>query len=132
MQSPTLLPPFLFSYFFFFKPFGLYEFITLAVLGSIKLEGSKGDFLNGVLATILSHVLCSSRHCPSICFYIRAIIILLIFIFVGLGLSSPFLLTAIFPAAIKAFKTGNWMNHFKVSRNLITFDRLLACFNFCN
>jgi thiol:disulfide interchange protein/DsbC/DsbD-like thiol-disulfide interchange protein len=119
MQSPTFIATIsIFLFMFALNLFGLYEFITPGgnTLGSIQMEGAKGDFLNGVLATILSTP-CSAPFLGTalaFAFTSGPHIIVLIFLSVGVGLASPFLLTALFPAAIRFFpKPGNWMIHFK-------------------
>ena len=119
MQSPTFIASIsIFLFLFSLNLFGMYEFITPggSTLGSIKIEGAKGDFLNGVLATILSTP-CSAPFLGTalaFAFTSGPLMIFLIFISVGIGLASPFLLTAAFPSTIKFFpKPGNWMNHFK-------------------
>ena len=119
MQSPTFVAAIsIFLFLFALNLFGMYEFITPGgnTLGSLKIEGPKGDFLNGVLATILSTP-CSAPFLGTalaFAFTSGPMAILLIFLSVGIGLSSPFLLTAVFPKAISLFpRPGNWMNHFK-------------------
>ena len=119
MQSPTFIAAIsVFLFLFALNLFGMYEFITPggSKLGAIKIEGPKGDFLNGVLATILSTP-CSAPFLGTalaFAFTSGPVVIMTIFISVGVGLSSPFILTAIFPQTIKFFpKPGNWMNHFK-------------------
>jgi len=119
MQSPTFIASIsIFLFLFSLNLFGMYEFITPggSTLGSIKIEGSKGDFLNGVLATILSTP-CSAPFLGTalaFAFTSGPLIILSIFLSVGIGLASPFILTAAFPGTVKLFpKPGNWMNHFK-------------------
>ena len=119
MQSPTFIASIsIFLFLFSLNLFGMYEFITPGgnSLGSIKIDGPKGDFLNGVLATILSTP-CSAPFLGTalaFAFTSGPIFILIIFTAVGFGLASPFLLTAAFPQSIKYFpRPGNWMNHFK-------------------
>ena len=119
MQSPTFIASIsIFLSLFSFNLFGLYEFITPGgnTLGSIKTDGAKGDFLNGVLATILSTP-CSAPFLGTalaFAFTSGPATILAIFISVGIGLSSPFLVTAIFPKTISLFpRPGNWMITFK-------------------
>ena len=119
MQSPTFVASIaIFLFLFSLNLFGMYEFITPggSSLGSIQTKGPKGDFLNGVLATILSTP-CSAPFLGTalaFAFTSGPLAIFLIFFSVGIGLSSPFLLTAAFPRAISLFpKPGNWMNYFK-------------------
>jgi len=99
--------------------FGLFEFRTPggSKLGSVELRDSfSGDFIGGVLATILSTP-CSAPFLGTaltFAFSESTTTIFGIFFAIGLGLSSPFLLTAFFPALIKFLpRPGMWMDHVK-------------------
>ena len=99
--------------------FGLFEFKTPggSKLGSTELsEGFTGDFLSGVLTTILSTP-CSAPFLGTalaFAFTTSTLNIFLIFIFIGLGLSFPFLMTAIFPSSLHILpKPGAWMEKLK-------------------
>ena len=141
MQSPTFLATIsIFLFVFALNLFGLFEFITPGgnKLGSIKIEGSKGDFINGVLATILSTP-CSAPFLGtalSFAFTSGPITILTIFVSVGVGLSLPFIATGLFPSAINFLpRPGNWMNHFKKFLGLsllATIFWLISIFNQIN
>ena len=119
LQSPLFLLVMSTGLFIFsLNMFGLFEFITPGgkTLGSIQTKGKSGDFLNGVLATILSTP-CSAPFLGTalaFAFTQGTGIIFLIFTFVGLGLAFPFILTIFFPGLIKFFpRPGNWMNTLK-------------------
>ena len=99
--------------------FGLFEFKTPGgrVLGDFHpRRGLVGDFLSGVLATALSTP-CSAPFLGTaltFAFLSSPWTLFLIFFFIGLGLSFPFLLTAIVPDLIyKLPRPGVWMEHCK-------------------
>jgi len=119
LQSPIFILIMATGLFIFsLNMFGLFEFITPGgkSLGSIKTSGKAGDFLNGVLATILSTP-CSAPFLGTalaFAFTQGPEIIFLIFTFVGLGLAFPFILTIFLPGVVKFFpRPGNWMNTLK-------------------
>lgn len=104
---------------FAFNLFGLFEFRTPGgrVLGNVQIkEGFIGDFLSGVLATILSTP-CSAPFLGTaltFAFSGSSILIFCIFLSIGLGLSFPFILTAFFPQAVRALpRPGLWMEKVK-------------------
>lgn len=99
--------------------FGLFEFVTPGgrTLGSKQLdEGFSGDFFSGILTTILSTP-CSAPFLGTaltFAFTTSTSMIFAIFLFVGLGLAFPFILTAIFPAMLHILpKPGMWMEKLK-------------------
>ena len=99
--------------------FGLFEFSTPggSKLGGAQTEkGIIGDFFSGVLTTILSTP-CSAPFLGTaltFAFTTNSATIFLIFSFIGLGLSFPFLLTAAFPQSLSLFpKPGAWMEKLK-------------------
>jgi len=99
--------------------FGLFEFRTPggSKLGNVELRDTfTGDFLGGVLATILSTP-CSAPFLGTaltFAFSESHLTIFMIFLFIGLGLASPFLMTAFFPSLIRFLpKPGMWMEHVK-------------------
>ena len=99
--------------------FGLFEFITPGGkrLGNQELKrGVSADFINGVLATILSTP-CSAPFLGTaltFAFTTSHLNIFLIFTFVGLGLAFPFILTGFFPKIIRFLpKPGLWMDKLK-------------------
>lgn len=98
---------------------GLFEFITPGgkSLGTTEIKkGVSADFMNGVLATILSTP-CSAPFLGTaltFAFTTSNFNIFLIFFFVGLGLSFPFILTGFFPTLISFLpKPGMWMDQLK-------------------
>lgn len=110
--------------------FGLFEFSTPggSKLGGVQLkEGFTGDFLSGVLATILSTP-CSAPFLGTaltFAFTSPPQIIFLVLSFVGLGLAAPFILTGIFPKLVSFLpKPGLWMEHFK---KFLAFTLILTC-----
>jgi thiol:disulfide interchange protein len=120
LQSPGfLLVMMLILFILSLNLFGLFEFITPggSRLGSTELkEGVSGDFFSGVLTTILSTP-CSAPFLGAaltFAFTTTTFNIFLMFFFIGFGLAFPFLMTAIFPAALNIFpKPGAWMEKLK-------------------
>ena len=99
--------------------FGLFEFKTPggSKLGNVTTnDGFGGDFLSGVLATVLSTP-CSAPFLGTaltFAFTSSTLEIYLIFTMIGLGLAFPFILTAIYPKLVSFLpKPGNWMNTVK-------------------
>jgi thiol:disulfide interchange protein len=108
---------------------GLFEFITPGgkSLGNAQIKkGMGGDFLNGILATILSTP-CSAPFLGTaltFAFTTGPSSIFIIFFFVGLGLSFPFIITGFFPRLISFLpKPGVWMEKLK---NILGFTLLLT------
>jgi thiol:disulfide interchange protein DsbD len=99
--------------------FGLFEFATPGgrKLGSVDLKDTLiGDFLSGVLATILSTPCSAPFLGTALAFALSSStpIVFLVFLMIGIGLSFPFILTMVFPGALKIFpKPGAWMNTLK-------------------
>ncbi len=99
--------------------FGLFEFITPGgkTLGSVDAKDNfSGDFMGGVLATILSTPCSAPFLGTALTFAFTTSIfnIFLMFTMIGIGLALPFIITGIFPQMIRFMpKPGNWMNHFK-------------------
>lgn len=109
--------------------FGLFEFVTPGgrTLGSTQIKkGIMGDFVNGILATILSTP-CSAPFLGTaltFAFTTSNFNIFLMLFFVGVGLSFPFILTAIFPRLVSFLpKPGAWMDKLKY---LLGFTLLLT------
>ena len=99
--------------------FGLFEIKTPGgkLIGNIETDQSyKGDFISGILATILSTP-CSAPFLGvalTFAFTSPFLYTLIIFLSVGLGLSFPFLLVGVMPVLLKALpKPGAWMEQFK-------------------
>lgn len=102
-----------------FNMFGFFEFKTPGgkTLGNIQTnDGFFGDFLSGVLATILSTP-CSAPFLGTaltFAFTTSTSSIFLIFMTIGLGLAFPFILTGFFPSLVSFLpRPGNWMNTVK-------------------
>jgi thiol:disulfide interchange protein len=99
--------------------FGLFEFKTPggSKLGNAQVEeGFAGDFFGGVLTTILSTPCSAPFLGTALTFALTNsyATIFGIFFFIGLGLSFPFLLTALFPQSLHIFpKPGMWMEKLK-------------------
>jgi thiol:disulfide interchange protein len=108
---------------------GLFEFVTPGgkTLGNVQMKsGMSGDFMSGVLATILSTP-CSAPFLGAaltFAFTTSSFNIFLILTFVGLGLAFPFVLTGAFPALVSFLpKPGVWMEKLK---NLLGISLLLT------
>jgi len=103
--------------------FGVFE-VTLGggVMGAAgelaARHGASGAFFNGVLATVLATP-CTAPFLSvalGFAFSQSTSIIILIFLTVGLGLASPYLVLSWFPAWLKWLpKPGVWMERFKVA-----------------
>ena len=101
--------------------FGLFEFHTPGgkVFGDLQIkQGVWGDFASGVLATILATP-CSAPFLGTALTFALASnqsgsTILLVFIFIGLGLAFPFIVTGFFPGSISLLpRPGAWMEKLK-------------------
>lgn len=120
LQSPNFIAVMIIALFIFsLNMFGMFEFVTPGGkhLGNIQTqEGFAGDFLSGVLATILSTP-CSAPFLGTaltFAFTSSNMTIFLIFSMIGLGLASPFILTGFFPEMVSFLpKPGKWMNNVK-------------------
>lgn len=120
LQSPTFIAIMIIILFVFsLNMFGFFEFATPGgkSLGNIQTdEGFVGDFLSGILATILSTP-CSAPFLGTaltFAFTSSSSAIFLIFFMIGLGLAFPFIITGFFPGLVSFLpKPGNWMNTVK-------------------
>jgi thiol:disulfide interchange protein/DsbC/DsbD-like thiol-disulfide interchange protein len=120
LQSPNFIALMIMGLFIFaLNLFGLFEFSTPggSKLGNVATtEGFAGDFLSGVLATVLSTP-CSAPFLGTaltFAFTSSTVEIYLIFTMIGLGLAFPFILTAVYPKLVAFLpKPGNWMNTVK-------------------
>lgn len=108
---------------------GLFEFVTPGgnKLGNVEMKkGFSADFINGVLATILSTP-CSAPFLGTaltFAFTTSNFNIFLTLTFVGIGLAFPFILTGIFPKLVSFLpKPGMWMEKLK---NLLGLTLLLT------
>ena len=120
LQSPSfILFMMLLLFIMTMNMFGLFEFKTPggSKLGSAEVKDSIwGDFFTGVLTTILSTP-CSAPFLGTaltFAFTTNYFTVYLIFVFIGLGISFPFLLTALFPSTLKFLpRPGMWMEKLK-------------------
>lgn len=120
LQSPNFIAVMVAGLFIFaLNMFGMFEFRTPggSKLGNVSIsENFGGDFLSGVLATVLSTP-CSAPFLGTaltFAFTSSTMEIYLIFIMIGLGLAFPFILTAAYPKLVAFLpKPGNWMNTVK-------------------
>ena len=120
LQSPRfVLLMIIILFIFSLNLFGLFEFATPGgrKLGGVALKDSMlGDFLGGVLATILSTPCSAPFLGTALTFAFTGgdQMIFLVFGFVGLGLAFPFIVTGLFPKTIAFLpKPGMWMDHLK-------------------
>lgn len=120
LQSPKFII-FIIGVLFIFalNLFGLFEFRTPggSKIGGIRPEeGPFGDFISGILATILSTP-CSAPFLGTaltFAFTSGPIHIILIFTSIGIGLSLPFLITGFFPNLVNFIpRPGKWMEDLK-------------------
>ena len=120
LQSPTFIMVMMIILFILsLNLFGLFEFFTPGgtQLGNAKInDGVSGDFFSGVLTTILATP-CSAPFLGTaltFAFTTSTATIFVIFFAIGIGLSFPFLLTAVFPESLNVFpKPGVWMEKLK-------------------
>jgi thiol:disulfide interchange protein len=103
--------------------FGVFE-VTLggraldAAGGLASKHGAPGAFFNGVLATTLATPCTAPFLAPALGFAFSQppAMIVLIFLAVGLGLASPYILLSCNPAWLKFLpKPGAWMEKFKIA-----------------
>jgi thiol:disulfide interchange protein len=103
--------------------FGVFE-VTLsgraldAASGLASKHGSAGAFFNGLLATALATPCTAPFLAPALGFAFAqsASLILLVFLFVGLGLAAPYVALSWNPAWLKFLpKPGVWMEKFKIA-----------------
>jgi thiol:disulfide interchange protein len=103
--------------------FGVFEVTlggkTLDAAGNLAARhGASGAFFNGVLATTLATPCTAPFLAPALGFAFSqsAATIIFIFLFVGLGLASPYVLLSWNPAWLKFLpKPGAWMEKFKIA-----------------
>lgn len=120
LQSPTFVAIMAIVIFLFaLNLFEVFEFKTPGgnKLGGMEIEdGPIGDFFSGVLATILSTP-CSAPFLGTaltFAFTADTFSILTVFLFIGLGMAFPFIISAFFPQLIHFLpKPGKWMNDLK-------------------
>lgn len=120
LQSPNFIAIMIIILFIFsLNLFGLFEFRTPfgSKIGNLNFkDGFINDFSGGIIATILSTP-CSAPFLGTaltFAFTSKNSTIILVFLFIGLGLAFPFILTALFPKMINFLpKPGKWMNTLK-------------------
>ena len=103
--------------------FGVFEVTlggqTLSAAGQLaSKEGARGAFFNGLLATALATP-CTAPFLATalgFAFAQKAWLIVLIFLFAGLGLAAPYVVLSWNPAWLKLLpKPGAWMEKFKIA-----------------
>jgi thiol:disulfide interchange protein len=95
-------------------------------------HGASGAFFNGVLATTLATPCTAPFLAPALGFAFSqsAATIILIFLFVGLGLASPYVLLSWNPAWLKFLpKPGSWMEKFKIAMGFPMLATVVWLFN---
>ena len=122
---------------FFQNTLGLFEinlprfFYTSNILGAGGNFFSK-NFFNGFFATLLATP-CSAPYIGTAitaAFTQSMPILLLIFLFMGIGMSTPYLLIIIFPKLISYIpKSGAWTKYFKYFLSLLLFLTILWLLN---
>jgi thiol:disulfide interchange protein DsbD len=117
--------------------FGVFEVTlggrTLDAAGNLAAKhGASGAFFNGVLATTLATPCTAPFLAPALGFAFSqsATTIIFIFLFVGLGLASPYVLLSWNPAWLKFLpKPGVWMEKFKVAMGFPMLATVVWLFN---
>ena len=103
--------------------FGVFEVTlggrTLSAAGQlVSKQGAAGAFFNGLLATALATPCTAPFLAPALGFAFAqsASLIVLIFLFVGLGLAAPYVVLSWNPVWLKFLpKPGAWMEKFKIA-----------------
>jgi thiol:disulfide interchange protein DsbD len=119
LQSPSFLMVLCALFFFFsLNLFGVFElgYLFTRIGSGQDQEGHMGSFVAGVTATVVATP-CTAPFMGSAMGYAFSqppIYALLVFTFLGLGMASPYLLLAGFPALMRFLpKPGEWMEHLK-------------------
>jgi len=117
--------------------FGVFEVIlggrAIGAAGELaSRHGAAGAFFNGVLATVLATP-CTAPFLSialGFAFAQSAAVIVLIFLTVGLGLASPYVLLSWNPAWLKFLpKPGAWMEKFKIAMGFPMLATVVWLFN---
>ena len=126
---------------FILNLFGIFEFKTPTFINSdmlLKLNNNNftKDFFNGFFATILATP-CSAPFVGTaitVSFTQSSFIMICIFLSMGLGMASPYLLISLFPSMVKFLpKPGMWMQWLKYFLGLLLFATLIwICFILLN
>tara|TARA_Y100000996_G_C22549829_1_gene653306 strand:- start:80 stop:1993 length:1914 start_codon:yes stop_codon:yes gene_type:complete len=115
--------------FFSLNMFGLFEikipqFVNLKIINNLNTRKNSIDFFNGFFATLLATP-CSAPFvgtAVTFAFTQSAALMFSIFVFMGIGLSTPYLFIAIFPKLIKFIpKPGKWMIKIKYFLGILLF-----------
>jgi thiol:disulfide interchange protein len=117
--------------------FGVFEVTlggkTLDVAGNLaSRHGASGAFFNGMLATTLATPCTAPFLAPALGFAFsqNATTIIFIFLAVGLGLASPYVLLSWNPALLKFLpKPGAWMEKFKIAMGFPMLATVVWLFN---
>ncbi|HSY10333.1 MAG TPA: thioredoxin family protein, partial [Candidatus Dormibacteraeota bacterium] len=117
--------------------FGVFEVTlggrTLDAAGNLaSRHGAPGAFFNGILATTLATPCTAPFLAPALGFAFSqsAATIILIFLFVGLGLASPYILLSWNPVWLKFLpKPGAWMEKFKIAMGFPMLATVVWLFN---
>ena len=133
-QNPIFLMIIIFILFLFaLNLFGLYDimlpqFISRLIIKKNSYKIAYKDFFNGFFATILATP-CSAPFVGTaitLAFTQSYLIMIFIFISMGIGMSFPYILTAIFPSFIFFIpKPGPWVNIFKFILGLLLIGTIL-------
>ncbi len=95
-------------------------------------HGAPGAFFNGLLATVLATPCTAPFLAPALGFAFaqKPPTIISIFLFVGLGLSTPYVLLSCNPALLKFLpKPGAWMEKFKIAMGFPMLATVVWLFN---
>ena len=119
--------------FFSLNLFGFFEipiphFMNAKVVSGLQENYYTRDFFNGFFATIMATP-CSAPFVGTaltIAFTQSSIMMLSIFIFMGIGMASPYLFVSFFPSSLSFFpKPGTWMIYLKYLMGLLLLGTLL-------
>jgi len=117
--------------------FGVFEVVlgggALNAAGELaSRSGASGAFFNGLLATILATPCSAPFLTPALGFAFAQspAVIVAIFLTIGLGLASPYVLLSCNPALLKFLpKPGAWMEKFKIAMGFPMLATVLWLFN---
>ncbi len=125
-NSGFVLLMILFIYFFALNLFGFFNF-EIGTKATTRLASVQGSFFEGVFATLLATP-CSAPFLGTALTYAlqqSAIVLILFYLVMGLGLSTPYLAIWIWPNALKMLpKPGPWMNRLS---HILGYSLLATC-----
>ena len=119
--------------FFSLNLFGLFEipiprFMNAKIVSGLQENYYTRDFFSGFFATIMATP-CSAPFVGTaltIAFTQSSIMMLSIFIFMGIGMASPYFFVSFFPGSLRFFpKPGSWMIYLKYFLGLLLLGTLL-------